>query len=350
MTTHFATETVMKPNKKTRILVILSIVSLFTLWFGAPQAVLAQDSRAAEMLAAINALRAANGLAPMEENVLLNIAAQNHAEAIAAGEANGHTGADGSTPTDRAAAVGYVVSYVTENWAMCGASVTVEDCISIQWSDAAHYDNMLDPNRKEFGAGAADANGFIIYVVDFSNFDTNGEQPASTVSTNSNTVTPSGPTATTAPLIQPVVTATPGPDGSVVHVVQYGQTLWAIADAYDVPLADILALNGLTEDSSIYPDEELLIVQGTGETPEPSATAGTPEEVTETIMPTPSPTEEEAVDETVTVTPTPTEDPEPRTNFLANIFSGDTLWVGIGLVAVSVFGIVLLLFTSARLR
>jgi hypothetical protein len=46
----------------------------------------------------------------------------------------------------------------------------------------------------------------------------------------------------------------------------------------------------------------------------------------------------------------PTENPNSNGNFFKNIFSGDTLWVGIGLIAVSVFGIVLLLFTSARLR
>jgi LysM repeat protein len=308
------------------------------------------------MLAEINAYRASFSLAPMEENTLLNIAAQNHADWIAAGNPGGHTGAGGSSPTDRAAAVGYVVSYVTENWAR-GYGLTVSNCIYNMWNDPAHNDNMLDPSRKEFGAGVAvDGSGMTIYVVDFSNFDTNGDQPASTVPVGDTTVTPSGPTATMAPLVQPVVKATPGPDGSVIHVVQYGQSLWAISDAYGVPLADILNLNGLTEDSSIFPDEQLLIVQGTGETPEPSATAGTPteeeEEATEAVTPTPTATAtERGPVGMATTTPTPTEEEtEPRTNFLANIFSGDTLWIGIGLVAVSVFGIVLLLFTSARLR
>lgn len=110
----------MKPNTKTRILAILFIFSLFTLWFGAPQPARAQGTpagTAAEMLAEINALRAANGLPPLEENVLLNIAAQNHADWIAAGNSGGHTGEGGSSPTDRARAVGYNVTYVTENWA-----------------------------------------------------------------------------------------------------------------------------------------------------------------------------------------------------------------------------------------
>jgi LysM repeat protein len=218
--------------------------------------------------------------------------------------------------------------------------LTVSDCIYVSWNDEAHIDNMLDPNRKEFGAGVAlDSSGFTVYVVDFSNYDTNDSQPIEDV-----TSTPSGPTATTAPLVQPVVVSTPQPDGTIIHIVQYGQTLWVIADAYGISLADLLTLNGLTEDSAIYPDEQLLIFQGTGETPTPTATVA---QVEPTITPTPT--------QHMTNTPaaqiqTPTEESEQRSNFLTNIFSGDTLWVGIGLVAVSVFGIVLLLFTSSRLK
>jgi hypothetical protein len=106
----------------------------------------------------------------------------------------------------------------------------------------------------------------------------------------------------------------------------------------------LLTLNGLTEDSSIYPDDQLLIFEGTGVTPTPTATV-------EAVEPTLTPTTTQRASVTPSAqTPTPTEEPAPRSNFLTNIFSGDTLWVGIGLVAVSVFGIVLLLFTSSRLK
>ncbi len=329
----------MKPEKKSPIPAILSILSLLVAWFAAPQPVQAQAAGTAwEMLAEINAYRAANGLAPIEENIYLNLAAQGHADWIAETGLGGHTGEGGGTATDRARAVGYDVSYVTENWAE-GVGLTVSACIYTKWSDAAHTDNMLDPNRKEFGAGVAvNSSGVTIYVVDFSNFDTDGSQPADT-----SQVTPSGPTATTAPLIQPLIKATPGPDGTVIHIVQYGQTLWTIAEAYGIPLADLLALNNLTEDSAIYPDEELLIVQGTGVTATPTPTEILTEEATLTPLATMRPTATQPA-------PTPTPTPEPRSNFLTNIFSGDTLWVGIGLVAVSLSGIGLLLYTSYRLR
>jgi len=68
-----------------------------------------------------------------------------------------------------------------------------------------------------------------------------------------------------------------------------------------------------------------------------------------TRTPSRTPTERLLVTPTLG-TPTPTEESKPPGTFLANIFSGDTLWIGIGLVAVSVFGVVLLLFTSSRLK
>lgn len=330
---------IMKPKRKSPIQAIVSILSFLVLNLAMPQPVQAQAGTAWEMLAGINSLRAANGLAALEENYYLNLSAQNHADWIAETGIGSHYEDDGSTATDRAHAVGYSGAIVTENWAR-GPGLTVSNCIYVSWDDADHMDNMLDPNRKEFGAGVAlDSSGFTVYVVNFSNYDTNDSQPSDTTQTTGEVDT--GPTATSGPVIYALVTSTPAPDGTIIHIVQYGQTLWGISEAYGVPLADILALNGLTEDSAIYPNEELIIVQGTGETPTP-----TPTEIL--VEPTMTPTPTQRVTATEVATPTPT--PEPRSNFLTNIFSGDTLWAGIGLVVVSLFGIGLLLFTSSRLR
>ena len=75
---------------------------------------------------------------------------------------------------------------------------------------------------------------------------------------------PSQPGATTMPqptkeTVIPIQVAAPNPDGSVVHVVQEGQTLWNIAAAYQVNLQEILALNGLSDGALIYPGQKLLI-------------------------------------------------------------------------------------------
>ena len=328
--------------KKTRILAILLLFSLLWLVFDVPEPVQAQSGTAAEMLSEINYYRSANGLSPLEENYYLNMAAQGHADWIAVTLQGGHTGEGGSTATDRAHAAGYTGAIVTENWAR-GPGLTVYNCIYVSWNDEAHINNMLDPNRKEFGAGVAlDSQGFTVYVVNFSNYDTNGVQP----DVGSPAITPSGPTVTSAPYVNPIITSTPAADGTIIHIVQYGQTLYGIAEAYGISITDLLNLNGLTEDSVIYPDEQLVIVQGTGETPTPTATL-------EDIGPTATPTREvtpTVAASQVEVSPTPTEAVKNGGNFLTNFFSGGTLWVGIGLVAVSVFGIALLLFTSARLK
>ena len=330
-------EKIMKPKRKSPILAVFSILSFLLLGFFMPQPVQAQAGTAWEMLAGINSLRAANGLAALEENYYLNLSAQNHADWIAETGIGSHYEDDGSTATDRAHAVGYTGAIVTENWAR-GPGLTVTNCIYVMWDDPDHMDNMLDPNRKEFGAGVAlDSDGFTVYVVNFSNYDTNDSQPSDTTETVGDT----GPTSTTGPVINALVTSTPAPDGTIIHVVQYGQTLWGIAEAYGISLIDLQNMNGLTDDSAIYPGDLLLIVQGTGETPTP-----TPTEILEEPTPTLTPTAKVVATET----PTPTPTPEPRNNFLTNIFSGDTLWVGVGLVVVSLFGIGLLLFTSSRLR
>jgi len=55
--------------------------------------------------------------------------------------------------------------------------------------------------------------------------------------------------------------ATSQSDGSLVHVVQPGQTLWEIAAIYELSLQDLLELNNLSQDAMIR-DGEKLIVRG----------------------------------------------------------------------------------------
>jgi uncharacterized protein YkwD len=334
--------------KKKKFIAVIAVLSLSLAFFTVPDRVKAQAGSPSEMLQEINNLRSANGLSPLSINNYLMMSAQNHANWIAETGQGGHTGEGGSTAYDRALAVGYGEGkqiWVTENWAE-GYNLSVYNCIYDSWNDAAHMDNMLTTWHNEFGAGVATVEQnnatLVIYVVNFGHSGSAVIQP---------TITPGGPTSTSAPIVQPVVTATPNPDGSVIHVVQYGQTLWAIADAYDIPLEDLLSMNNLTEDSAIFPDEELLIIPGDEEAQESTETTDTPKTQEATVSPTPAPTRTERKSPTPTlITAVPTENPNSNGNFFKNIFSGDTLWVGIGLIAVSVFGIVLLLFTSARLR
>jgi len=71
-----------------------------------------------DVIAAVNQLRAANGLPPYQVNGSLMAAAQSHSEYMAANGIVSHTGSGGSRPRDRAIAAGYGGGnqvYVSEN-------------------------------------------------------------------------------------------------------------------------------------------------------------------------------------------------------------------------------------------
>ncbi len=61
--------------------------------------------------------------------------------------------------------------------------------------------------------------------------------------------------------VSPVITSTPSADGAIIHVVQYGQTLYSIAEAYGVTIDQIKALNNLTS-NDIYVGNKLIIRLG----------------------------------------------------------------------------------------
>ncbi len=99
-------------------------------------------------------------------------------------------------------------------------------------------------------------------------------------------------------VIIPVVTVTTMPDGSVVHQVQPGQSLWAIAIAYGVKIADLVKLNDtLSPTNPVIYTGQKIIIRGTL----PPTLSPT---VTDTLLP-------------VTRTPTITRTPRPPTRTLA---------------------------------
>ncbi len=76
---------------------------------------------------------------------------------------------------------------------------------------------------------------------------------------------------------------TPEADGNYYHTVRSGETLSWIAGFYDIPLADLMAWNGLNNISVIRPEQKLLLRV----TPPATATY-TPAPVTITVSPSPS--------------------------------------------------------------
>ena len=63
--------------------------------------------------------------------------------------------------------------------------------------------------------------------------------------------------------IAPVKIATPLADGSLIHQVQSGQSLWSIAIKYGVKIDEIRRLNNISPDGTIYIGQKL-IMRGPG--------------------------------------------------------------------------------------
>jgi LysM repeat protein len=116
---------------------------------------------------------------------------------------------------------------------------------------------------------------------------------------------------TPSPTLSPIQKLTPDADGNFYHTVQSGETLSWIAGLYEIPLADLMAWNGLNNTSVIRPDQKLLLRVT------PPATA--------TLTETPSPTAAPA-------TPSPSMTPSPPTETIPASTSEPSRGPGLGLI------------------
>jgi hypothetical protein len=64
---------------------------------------------------------------------------------------------------------------------------------------------------------------------------------------------------TPSPTLSNIQKLTPEVDGNYYHTIGSGETLYWIADLYEVPLADLMAWNGLNNTSVIYPGQKLIL-------------------------------------------------------------------------------------------
>lgn len=216
-----------------------------------------------DLIDAVNALRISNGLPAYTINATLMYTAQSHAEFMAATGNVSHTGAGGSTVTDRLLSAGYPLAgdlslggFRSENITGGAESKTAQEAVNGWMGDAPHLNTMLSPNLTEIGAGVAVADGRVYYVIDCA-------RPASSAAPQSSAPSPGSGTAVPeeqagAEWIPVAVVSTPNSAGDVFHVVQSGQTLWQIAITYNVKVDEIKAFNNLI-DNNIFPGEILLI-------------------------------------------------------------------------------------------
>jgi len=149
-----------------------------------------------------------------------------------------------------------------------------------------------------------------------------------------NSTAPSQPAGPAAVAWQTVV---PNPDGSVIHIVQSGQTLVGIAAVYNLPLADLLALNGLTMQSIIQPGDRI-VVKPADPTRTPAATASPTAKPSSSPASTPTPTDSNSVTLSPPPGPTPSVSPTPAGPALdtSSKLQGD--WILVVILTIALVG------------
>ncbi len=321
------------------VLIFLLLLGGILLFVPRSVPVQAQAGSASDLIGAVNAFRAANGLEPYTVDGDLMSKAQAQSEYQATVGTCTHQRADGSGPGDHGIA--------SENVA-CGPGLSVSDAIYDQWTDLLHSATMLGPDAGVVGAGVATSGDNVFYTLDVNATQGNFayRQPLSATDIAAETAGISPPPLPT--LAGPIITSTPADDGSVAHVIQYGETLEEIANAYGVTLNDLFAHNAsLNPDNPAYYAGQVLIIKSPyTATPEPSLTPTQPT-ATRTPRPTHTPTRVPSVTPTATSSPTPT-----ATSVLTVIGLGtpsaDRKAAGYGLVALCAVGLIFLFVKGFR--
>ncbi len=240
-----------------------------SIWFGwllalgliVGRPVAAQADSAGQILALVNQVRAAYGLTGYSYNSALASAAQSHANWMAATGIYSHVQTYGSTPQSRAESYGYN-GWVSEN-IVGGTGLTPQEGV-IWWQNSpVHLAGMVSTRYTEAGIGVATGGDQNFYVLVIGSPGRNVDQAGT-------------PRQIAQPLIvTPIEISPPNPDGSIVHEVREGQTAWAIAARYNVPLGELLWLNNLSDQPLLHPGDQLTIRLGEGQTPPPPPTPPT---------------------------------------------------------------------------
>jgi uncharacterized protein YkwD len=110
-----------------------------------------------QMLARINAVRAAAGVAPLEPCPALRRSAQEYAMLMSTRDHFGHVGPDGSQPQERMRRQGYLWNAVGEN--IAAGQRSVADVAAAWERSAGHYANLVNPAYRHVGLGHWSAAG-----------------------------------------------------------------------------------------------------------------------------------------------------------------------------------------------
>ena len=229
------------------------------LWLARGTAVSAQDP-ASEILTLVNSLRASYGLPAFIYDAKLAAAAQNQAAWMAQTGIYSHYQTNGSSPQSRANAAGY--SGTANENIVGGTNLSPREGVLWWQNSAIHNQTMLSRQYIHAGVGyAVSGDGQRMYVLVVGQ---PSDQP----------LAPNTPPQTiAAPIfVEPIEIAGPREDGAIIHVVKTGQTAWAIAARYDIPLSELLYLNSLGNNPTLNIGDEIYIRLAEGQAPPPTPT------------------------------------------------------------------------------
>lgn len=202
-----------------------------------PFLVFAQNETSYDLVNEVNNLRALHGLEPYRIDPWLMTYAQEHSEYQASIMQGTHLHSDGTLPQD----IGLQENVAGGDVQVISAAIVVYEI----WVDWGHRHILTGFETGEIGAGIAyDNNGQVYYTV---NIRPGEELPQTT--------------PTTPEPYTPLETVTPVDDGTIIHIVGYGQTLWSIAIAYGITVNDIRSLNGIASDSDVITIGQKLIIR-----------------------------------------------------------------------------------------
>jgi LysM repeat protein len=182
--------------------------------------------------------------------------AQATAQTMAANQMSSHIG----DVRGRLAAAGYGGGgqvWGTENFAV--GNYSIDEIMQI-WSDEAHMIPAVNPAYCHVGAGVAkSSNGRTYYVLQAAYVG--GKACGEYKSVGGSTTQPGGSTGPVGvpQVIVPVKIATPDAKGLIYHVVEPGQSFWAIAIAYKITIKDLETWNNIRRESGLIIGQRLFI-------------------------------------------------------------------------------------------
>lgn len=222
--------------------------------------------------------------------------------------------------------------WATENFTIGEASTTAQDVVFNAWADELHSKPMTNSYYCDVGVGIAQGNARKVYIILHAAYSSDIPCQRSTPAKGGTPgITPS-PTFDYSQLIFAVQTVTPQPDGSRVHTVKQGQSLWAIAIAYGTKIKDIIQLNNLAPNTNtVYIGQKLLIPSAAPSMPSASAVAptGFAEAANNLLTVTATPP---AVLPISSPTPSPSETPDKQDNVRRESGVPYTFWMAMGIL------------------